>query len=128
MELDVRHGQGARYQHNTPPSNVVVTAAAAKGMEVPIGLSREGRAVHLYTMGHWDGQPEGQWKSEPTLGEPLHAVVLRRPGRAESEDTVELNRAEREKEKHQRKAAAESLDILGNRRGRKDMLLKWPRG
>ena len=38
-------------------SKVVVTTAAAEGMEVRIGLSREGQAVQVYTMGHWEGQP-----------------------------------------------------------------------
>ena len=37
--------------------NVVVTTAAAAGMEVRIGLSREGQAVQAYTMGHSEGQP-----------------------------------------------------------------------
>ena len=51
--------------------------------------------------------------------------VPRGPGRAEGEDTTELRRAEQEKEKRQREAAAEELDILGKGRDRKDMLHKW---
>ena len=66
MESEVRHGQGARYQYNVPVPKVLVTAAAAEGIEVRIGLSRKGQVVQLYTMGHWDGQPEIQWKSKPT--------------------------------------------------------------
>ena len=54
VEVEVRHGQGARYQYNVLVSNVVVTAAAAAGMEVRIGLNREGQAVQVYTMGHWE--------------------------------------------------------------------------
>ena len=40
----------------------LVTTALAEGMEVRIGLSQEGHAMRVYTMGHWDGQPEIQWK------------------------------------------------------------------
>ena len=57
MEVEVRHGQGARYQYDELVPNVVVTTAAAEGMEVRIGLSREAQAVQVYTMGHWEGQP-----------------------------------------------------------------------
>ena len=82
-------GQGARYQYNVPVSNVVVTTAAAEGIEVCIGRIREGQAVQVYTMGHCDGQPEIHWKSETMFGQPLHAEVLRGPGRAEGEDAAE---------------------------------------
>ena len=58
-------------------------------------------------MGHWNGQPEIQWKSEPTCGEPLHAEVLRGPGRAEVEDGAEPSTAQQGKEKRQREAATE---------------------
>ena len=105
--------------------SVLVTTAATEGMEVRIGLSREGQAVQVYTMGQWNGQPEIQWKSEPTWGEPLHAEVLKGPGRAQGEDPVEVSRAEKEKEKRQREAAAEEPDKLGDRRDRKDMLQRW---
>ena len=125
LELDVRHRQGARYQYNVPLPNVVVTSAAAEGMEVRIGLSRKGQAVQVYTLGQWNGHPEIQWKSEPTWGDRLHAGVLRGPGRPKSGDAAELHRAEQEKEKRQREAAAEELDILGNGRDRNDMLQKW---
>ena len=125
VELKVRHGQGARYECNVPVPSVTVTTAAAEGLEVRIGLSREGQAVQVYTMGHWDGQPEIHWKSESTSGEPLHAEVLKGAGRTEGEDATELSRAEQEKEKRQQEAAAEGLDILGDGRDRKDMLLRW---
>ena len=36
VEVEVRHGQGARYQYDVLVPNVVVTAAAAAGMEVRI--------------------------------------------------------------------------------------------
>ena len=81
--------------------------------------------MQVYTMGHWDGQPEIEWKSEPKRGEPIHAEVLRGPGRAEGEDAAELSRAEQDKEKRQPEAAAKGLDVLGDRRDRKDMLQKW---
>ena len=66
VEVEVRHGQGARYQYNVLVPIVVVTAAAAAGMEVRIGLSREGQAGQVYTMGHWEGQQAIQWMAEPT--------------------------------------------------------------
>ena len=125
MESEVRHGQGARFQYNVPVPNVVVTTAAVEGIEVRIGLSMEVQAVQVDTIGHWDGQPEIQCKSEPTWGESLHAGALRRPGKAEGENAVQLRRAEQEKEKRQQEAAAEELNILGNGRDRKDMLQKW---
>ena len=53
VEVEVRHGQGAWYQYNVLVPYVVVTTAAADGMEVRIGLSREGQAVQVYTIGHW---------------------------------------------------------------------------
>ena len=40
VEVEVRHGQGARYQYDVLVPNVVVTTAPAEGMEVRIGLSR----------------------------------------------------------------------------------------
>ena len=123
--MEVLRGQGARYQYNVPVPNVVVTRAAAEGMEVRMGLSREGQAVQVYTMGHCDRQPEIEWRSEPTWGEPLHTEVPRGPRRAQGEDAAELRRAEQEKKKRQREATAEDLVILGNGRDRKDMPQKW---
>ena len=76
-------------------------------------------------MGHYEGQQKIQWKSEPTWWEPLHAEVLRGPERAEGEDAADLSRAEKEKEKRQREAFVDVLDILGDRRNRNDMLLRW---
>ena len=111
----VRHGQGVGYQYNVLVPNVVVTAAAGEGMEVRIGLSREGQAVQVYTMGHWEGRPVIQWKAEPTWGEPLHAEIDKGPGRTEGEDAAELVRAEQEKEKRQKEAAAGGLDMPGGR-------------
>ena len=125
VELQVRHGQGARYQYNVLVPNVLVTTAAAKGMEVRIGLSREGQAVQVYTMGHWKGQPVIQWTAEPTWREPLHAEVYVWRGKADGEDAAELGRAEQEKEKRQKEAAAEGLDMLADRRDRKDSLQRW---
>ena len=52
MQVKVGQGQGARYQYVVLVPNVVVTTAAAAGMEVRIGLGREGQAVQVYTMGH----------------------------------------------------------------------------
>ena len=46
-------------------------------------------------------------------------------GRADGENAAELGRAEQEKEKRQKEAAAEGLDMLGDGRDRKDMLQKW---
>ena len=40
VEVEVRHRQGARYQYDVLVPNVVVTAAAAAGMEVRIGPNR----------------------------------------------------------------------------------------
>ena len=40
-EVEVRHGQGAREQYDVLVPNVVVTAAAAAGMEVRIGVNRK---------------------------------------------------------------------------------------
>ena len=68
VEVEVRHGKGARYQYDVLVPNVVVPAAAAAGMEVRIGLSREAQAVQVYTMGHWEGQPEIQWMASPRGG------------------------------------------------------------
>ena len=50
MVLELRHRQEARYQYNVPAPNIVVTTAAAEGMQVRIWLSREGQAVQVYTM------------------------------------------------------------------------------
>ena len=131
LEVEVRHGQGARYQYNIPVRSVVVTTSAAEGMEFRIGVSQEGQAVPVYTMGHWEGQPVIQWKSEPPWGEPLHAEVLKGLGRTEGEDAAELGKAEQEKEKRQRESVADGLDMLGDGRDRKDVFLRWaqrPRG
>ena len=125
VEFQVRHGQGARYQYNVLVPNLLVTTAAAKGMEVRIGLSREGQAVQVYTMGHRVGQPVVQWTAEPTLREPLHGEVHVGRGKADGEDAAELGRAEQGKEKRQKEAAAEGLDMLGDGRDRKDMLQIW---
>ena len=104
--------------------NVVVTAAAAAGMEVRIRLGRGGQAVQVYTMGHWEKQPVSQWMAEPAWREPLHPEG--QPGRrkADGTDAAELDRAEKEKEKCQKEAAAEGLDMLGDGRDRHDMLQK----
>ena len=118
-------GKRARYQYNVPVPNVVVTTVAAEGMEVCIEFSREWQAVHVYAMGHWHGEPEIKWKYKCTWGEPLHAEVFKGPGTAEGENAAELSRAEQEKEKRQRKAAAEGLDILGDGRDRRYMLQRW---
>ena len=125
VEVEVRHGQGARYQYDVLLPNVVVTAAAAAGMEVRIGLGREGQAVQVYTMGHWEGQPGIQWMAEPTWREQLHPEGQVGRGKADGADAAELDRAEKEKEKRQKEAAAEGLDMLGDGRDRKDMLQKW---
>ena len=125
VEVDVRHGQGAGYQYDVLVPNVVVTSAAADGMEVRVGLSREGQAVQVYMMGHWQGQPVIQRTAEPKWREPLHAEVHVGRGKADGEDAAELDRAEQEKEKRQKEAAAEGLDMLGDGRDRKDMLQRW---
>ena len=125
VEDEVRHGQGARYQYGVLVPNVVVTAAAAAGMEVRIGLNRGGQAVQVYTMGHWEGQPEIQWTAEPTWREQLHSERKVGRGRADGKDAAELVRAEKEKERSQKEAAAEGLDMLGDGRDRKNMLQKW---
>ena len=67
VEVEVRHGQAARYQYDVLVPDVVVIAAASAGMEFRIGLGREGQAVQVYTMGHWEGQPEIQWMAGPML-------------------------------------------------------------
>ena len=48
-----------------------------------------------------------------------------RRGRADGKDAAKLDRAEKEKERLQKEAAAEGLDMLGDGRDRKDMLQKW---
>ena len=125
VEFEVRHGQVARYQYDVLVPNVVVTTAAAEGMEVRIGLSREGQAAQVYTMGHWEGQPVIQSMAEPTWRELLHAEVHVGRRKADGEDAAELGRAEQENEKRQKEAAAEGLDMLGDGRDRKDMLQRW---
>ena len=124
VEVEVRHGQGARYQYDVLVPNVVVTTAAAAGMEVRIGRGREGQAVQVYTMGHWEGQLAIQWMAEPTWREPLHSEGQVGRGKADGADAAELDRAEKEKGKRQKEAAAEGLDRLGDGRDRKDMLQK----
>ena len=79
----------------------------------------------MYTMGHWEGQPEIRWMAEPTWREPLHSEGKVGRGRADGKDAAELDRAENEKERRQKEAAAEGLDMLGDGRDRKDMLQKW---
>ena len=125
MEVEVRHRQGARYQYDVLVPNIVVTASAAAGMEVWIGIGREGQAVQVYTMGHWKGQPHFQWMVEPTWREPLHPEGQAGRGKADGTDAAELDRAEKEKEKRKKEAAVEGLDMLGDGRDRKDMLQKW---
>ena len=125
VEVEVRHGQGARYQYDVLVPNVVVTAAAAAGMEVRIGLGREGQAVQAYTRGHWEGQLEIQWMAEPTWREPLHPEGQVGRGKADGTDAAELDRAEKEKGKRLKEAALEGLDMLGDGRDRHDMLQKW---
>ena len=105
--------------------SVVVTTAAAAGMEVRIGLGREGQAVQVYTMGHWVGQPAIQLMAEPAWREPLHPDGQVGREKADGADTAELDRAEKEKEKRQKEAAAEGLDMLGDGMDRKDMLQRW---
>ena len=125
VDVEVRHGQGARYQYDVLVPNVVITTAAAAGMEVRIGLSREGQAVQVYTMGHWERQPEIQWTAEPTWREPLHSEGKVGQGRAEGEEVAELGRAEQEKEKSPKKAAAKGLDMPRDGGDGNDMLQKW---
>ena len=124
VEVEVSHGQGARCQYDVLVPNLVVTTAAAAGMEVRIALSRERQAVQVYTMGHWEGQPVIQWTAGPTWREPLHAEGQVGRGRVDGENAAQLGRAEHEKEKRQKEAAAEGLDMLGDGRDRKDMLQK----
>ena len=125
VEVEVRHGPEARYQYNVLVPTVVVTTEGTEGMEVRIGLSREGQAAQVYTMGHWEGQLVIQWTKEPTRSEPLHAEVHKGQGKADGEDAAELGRAEQEKEKRQKEAAAEGLDMLGDGRDRKDNFQRW---
>ena len=125
VEVEVSLGKGARYQYDLLVPNVVVTTAAAAGMEVRIGLSREGQAVQVYTMEHWEGQSVIQWTAEPTWRVPLHAEGQVGRGRTDREDAAELSRAEQGKEKRQKEAAAEGLEMLGDGRDRKDMLQRW---
>ena len=124
VEVEVRHGQVGAYQYDVLMPDVVVTAAAAASMEVRIGLGREGQAVQVYTMGHWEEQPEIQWMAQPTGREPLHSEGKVKRGKADGTDAAELDITEKEKEKRQKEAGAERLDILGDGRDRKDMLQK----
>ena len=120
VKVELRHEEGARYQYNVLVSKVVVTTAAAAGMEVRTGLSRDRQAVQGYTMGHWEGQPVIQWTAEPTWREPLHAEGQVGRGRAHGEDAAGLGREEQEKEKRQKDAAADGLDMLEHGRDRKE--------
>ena len=76
-------------------------------------------------MGHQDGQPVIPWKSGPIWGEQMHSKVRGDQGQDERGDTVELHRADKEKEKRGREAETEEMDILGTGRDRKDMVQKW---
>ena len=125
MEVEVRHGQGARYQYNVLVPNAAVTTAAADGIEVGIGLSQESQTVQLYSLGHWERQPVIHWTAGSAWREPLHAEVHKGQGKMDEEDAAELGRAQQEKEKRQKEAAAEGLDMLGDRKGRKNMLQRW---
>ena len=79
----------------------------------------------MYTMGHWEGQPEIQWTAERTWRGPLHVEGKVERRRADGKDSAELDRAEKEKERRQKEAAEEGLDMLSDGRDRKDMLQKW---
>ena len=103
VEVEVRHGQGARYRYDVLVANVVVTAAAAAGVEVRIGRGREGQAVQVYTMGHWEGRPEIQWMAEPTSREPLQPKGQVGRGKADGTDAAELDRAEKERRSARRR-------------------------
>ena len=107
------------------PNPCTISLYYVAGKEVRIGLSREGQAVQVYTMGHWEGQPVVKWTAEPTWREPLHAEGQVVRGKADGEDAAKLGRAEQEKEKRQKEAGAEGLDMLGDGRDRKDMLRRW---
>ena len=63
--------------------------------------------------------------ADPTWREPLYSEGRLGRGRADGKDVAELDRAEKEKEKPQKEAAAEGLDMLGDARDRRDMLQKW---
>ena len=63
--------------------------------------------------------------AEPTWREQLHPEGQVGRGKADGTDAAEPDRAEKEKEKSQKEAAAEGLDMLGDGRDRKDMLQKW---
>ena len=79
----------------------------------------------MYTIGHLEGQPAIQWMAEPTWREPRHPEGQVGRGKADGEDAAELDRAQKEKEKRQKEAAAEGLDMQGDGRDRKDMLQEW---
>ena len=85
MGVQVHQGQGTRYQYIVLVPNVVVTTAAAQGVEVHSG---EGQAVQVYTIGHWEGQLVIQWKAEPSWREPLHAEIDKGLERTEGEDAA----------------------------------------
>ena len=63
--------------------------------------------------------------AEPTWREALHPEGQVGRGKADGTDAAELDRAEKEKEKRQKEAAAEGLDMLGDGRDRKNMVQKW---
>ena len=99
VEVEVRHRQGARYHYDLLVPNVVVTTAAAAGMEDRIGLSREGQAVQVYSMGHWEGQPQIQWMAEPTWREPLHSEGKVGRGKADGTEQRKKMRSTRRRQR-----------------------------
>ena len=50
VEVEVRQGGGARTLYTLAVPNVLVTRAGAEGVEVRLGLPREGQAVHHGTL------------------------------------------------------------------------------
>ena len=97
VEVEVRHGQEARYQYD------VLIPNAAAGMEVRIGLGQEGQAVQVYTMGHWEGQPAIQLMAEHVWREPLHPEGQVGRGKADGADAAELDRAEKKRRSARRR-------------------------
>ena len=63
--------------------------------------------------------------AEFTWREPLHPEGVVGRGKADGTDAAELDRAEKEKEKRQKEAAAEGLDMLWDSGNGRDMLQKW---
>ena len=63
--------------------------------------------------------------AEPPWRELLHPEGQVGIGKADGADAAELDRAANEKEKRQKVAAAEGLDMLRDGRDRHDMLQKW---